>query len=132
MTIALVGIIGVQVYWFQNAIQLRQEQYDRAVNEALQEVNVRLSDQRMIEHYSKNIGGLQLDSLGNVFQITTDTEDLLDEIKVYAYSSGNDVRVDLQTIQDLDTDCIDELIPSVYICTPKIFPLSQNLGSLDF
>lgn len=38
MSIALVGLIGIQVYWIQNAVVLREQRFNNAVNEALNQV----------------------------------------------------------------------------------------------
>ena len=46
MSVSLVGIIGVQWYWIRNAIELREENYDRDVREALTQTVQRI-DKRM-------------------------------------------------------------------------------------
>ena len=38
MTVALVGLIGVQVYWINNAVMLREQTFHSSVNEALTDV----------------------------------------------------------------------------------------------
>ena len=38
MTIALVGLIGIQVYWINNAVKLREQTFHSSVNEALTDV----------------------------------------------------------------------------------------------
>jgi two-component system, OmpR family, phosphate regulon sensor histidine kinase PhoR len=38
MSIALLGLIGIQVYWIQNAVVLRESRFNNAVNEALNQV----------------------------------------------------------------------------------------------
>ncbi len=35
MSVALVGLIGIQVYWINNAVKLRQQKFQTSVNEAL-------------------------------------------------------------------------------------------------
>lgn len=35
MTVALVGLIGIQVYWIKNAVKLREQKFHASVNEAL-------------------------------------------------------------------------------------------------
>ncbi|MFD2515295.1 sensor histidine kinase [Pontibacter locisalis] len=35
MSISLLGVVGLQLYWINDAIKVRQEQFDRAVNNAL-------------------------------------------------------------------------------------------------
>ena len=38
MSVALVGLIGIQVYWINNAVILRQQKFQSSVNEALRNV----------------------------------------------------------------------------------------------
>lgn len=38
MTVALIGLIGIQVYWINNAVKLRQQKFHTTVNEALGDV----------------------------------------------------------------------------------------------
>ncbi len=35
MSVALIGLIGIQLYWIKNAIKLREQRFESAVNEAL-------------------------------------------------------------------------------------------------
>ena len=35
MTVALIGLIGIQVYWINSAVKLRQQKFQSTVNEAL-------------------------------------------------------------------------------------------------
>ncbi|MCD4681847.1 MAG: hypothetical protein K8R86_01080, partial [Bacteroidales bacterium] len=42
MTLSLVGIVLVQLFWIKNAIEIKEEQFDQSVNEALSEVVERL------------------------------------------------------------------------------------------
>ena len=38
MSVALVGLIGIQVYWINNAVKLRQQKFQSSVNEVLGDV----------------------------------------------------------------------------------------------
>ena len=38
MSVALIGLIGIQVYWINNAVVLRQQKFQSSVNEALRNV----------------------------------------------------------------------------------------------
>ena len=38
MTVALIGLIGIQVYWINNAVKLRQQKFHSSVNEVLGDV----------------------------------------------------------------------------------------------
>lgn len=48
MLIAMLGLITFQWYWIENAISVRQEQFDRNVNEALQTTVKKLEKQEII------------------------------------------------------------------------------------
>lgn len=55
MGISLLGIIAVQLYWFNNSVKVRDELFDRSVNEALNKAVRKLEinhDIRIIEHFS--------------------------------------------------------------------------------
>lgn len=42
MGISLLGIVGVQFYWFNNSVKVRNELFDRSVNEAMTKTVQRL------------------------------------------------------------------------------------------
>ncbi|MBL4656983.1 MAG: HAMP domain-containing histidine kinase [Flavobacteriales bacterium] len=48
VSIAMVGLIAVQLYWIHNAITLKEQSFDRAVSDALQDVVVDLEKQEAI------------------------------------------------------------------------------------
>jgi two-component system phosphate regulon sensor histidine kinase PhoR len=55
MGISLLGIIAVQLYWFNNSVKVRDELFDRSVNEALNKAVRKLEinhDIRIIEQFS--------------------------------------------------------------------------------
>jgi len=55
MGISIIGIIVIQLIWMNNAIRVRNELFDRSVNEALNSTTNRLEtlqDFRMINHFS--------------------------------------------------------------------------------
>src|SRR5664279_514443 len=55
MGISIVGIIIIQLVWMNNAIRVRNELFDRSVNEALTSTTNRLEtmqDFRMINHFA--------------------------------------------------------------------------------
>jgi len=72
MSISLIGIIAVQVFWIKNAIAVKAEQFDRSVNDALSQVVERLeknenllviSDQFRQFNHTINYSFPNLDSL---------------------------------------------------------------------
>ncbi|HEY1053956.1 MAG TPA: HAMP domain-containing sensor histidine kinase [Emticicia sp.] len=48
MLLAMIGLITFQWYWIENAISVRQEQFDRNVNDALQETVKKIEKQEII------------------------------------------------------------------------------------
>ena len=72
MSVSLVGIIVVQVFWIKNAIEVKTEQFDRSVNDAMNQVVERLeknenlmviSDQFRQFNHTINYSFPNLDSL---------------------------------------------------------------------
>jgi two-component system phosphate regulon sensor histidine kinase PhoR len=56
MGISLLGIVGVQVYWFNNSVNVRNELFDRSVNDAMNKAVRRLetgNDLKVIRRISK-------------------------------------------------------------------------------
>ena len=49
MSVSLIGIITVQVFWIGNAIEIREKQFSHDVNYALEKTNVRLSKKDFID-----------------------------------------------------------------------------------
>ncbi len=55
MGISLLGIVAVQVYWFNNSVNVRNELFDRSVNDAMNKAVRRLEtgyDLKVIRHFS--------------------------------------------------------------------------------
>lgn len=112
MTVALIGLVGIQVYWIKNAITLREQRFNQSVKEALGDVaytyekrraaksiarqmDVRVKKQRMME---------KLDSINRAAQAYHDS------IRQLASSIGNifvsqptpdfDVKVQVEYTQE--------------------------------
>ncbi len=58
MTISLIGIIAVQVYWIRNSIELEEKQFERDVKSALLQVSENISERELIRFYDKNFSKL--------------------------------------------------------------------------
>jgi len=54
-TIALLGLIFIQIYWVKNAIQLGEQRFDQSVNEALNNVVTRYEKQTTATNFRKKI-----------------------------------------------------------------------------
>lgn len=77
MTISLVGIIFIQILWIKNAIEVKTEQFDRSVNDALNDVVAQLEKNENLLILSENY-----DQIGSVFHIKTLDLDSIREIQL--------------------------------------------------
>lgn len=63
MSISLLGVVGLQLYWINDAIQVKQAEFDRSVNEALTRVVAKLETQEAAGVVANQMATLQNDSL---------------------------------------------------------------------
>ena len=54
MSIALIGLIGFQLYWINNAISLRNDRFEKDVQESLRNVAQKIEKNEMLFFVSKN------------------------------------------------------------------------------
>jgi two-component system phosphate regulon sensor histidine kinase PhoR len=105
MTVALVGLIGIQVYWINNAVMLRQQKFHSTVNEALGNVVYQYEKLKTAErlalkmdlHDKRNLLVFQMDSINRAIRKTQDSLMYLQHTK-----GGN--TPDLQTLRDGHND----------------------------
>nr|WP_246596986.1 HAMP domain-containing sensor histidine kinase [Pontibacter aydingkolensis] len=62
MSISLLGVVGLQLYWINDAIQVKQAEFDRSVNEALAKVVEKLETQEAANVVANQFATLQSDS----------------------------------------------------------------------
>ncbi|MBC5994295.1 sensor histidine kinase [Pontibacter cellulosilyticus] len=62
MSISLLGVVGLQLYWITDAIHVKQEEFDRSVNEALAKVVEKLETQEAANVVANQFSSLQNDS----------------------------------------------------------------------
>ena len=77
MSISLVGIIFVQLFWIKNAIEVKSDQFNRSVNEALNDVVIQLEKNENYLILSENF-----DQIGSVFSVKTIDLDSVHEIQL--------------------------------------------------
>lgn len=53
MSLSLLGVVGLQLYWISNAIKVKQEQFNRSVNEALSRVVEKLETHEAVSMVTK-------------------------------------------------------------------------------
>lgn len=56
LSVALLGLVAIQLYWVKNAADLREDQFNRSVHEALRLVVKRLEQHEAMFYISKRIG----------------------------------------------------------------------------
>ena len=59
-SLALVGLIAIQVYWVDTAVTLSKDRFDQSVNEALNNVVYRLEKQMAAARITKKFNFLAL------------------------------------------------------------------------
>lgn len=92
MTVALVGLIGIQVYWINSAVKLRQQKFQSTVNEALGNVVYQYEKLKTAEsialkmdlHEKRKRLVWQMDSINRAIQRTQDSLILLQQSKFRA------------------------------------------------
>ncbi|HNW99074.1 MAG TPA: HAMP domain-containing sensor histidine kinase [Bacteroidales bacterium] len=75
ITIALIGLVGIQIYWIQNALAVKEANFDRSVNEALTNVIYKLEKLEVANRIKNKINFKNpntslyntIDSLNNMF-----------------------------------------------------------------
>ncbi|MDP4282144.1 MAG: hypothetical protein Q8867_08350, partial [Bacteroidota bacterium] len=55
--LSLAGIMGVQFFWIRNAIRLKEEQFDRSVNDAMVKTVNMLETRENISYIGRNYEG---------------------------------------------------------------------------
>ena len=59
MSISLLGVVGLQLYWISDAIRVKQEQFDRSVHEALAKVVEKLETREAVSAVANGMATLQ-------------------------------------------------------------------------
>ncbi|MFH0866910.1 MAG: HAMP domain-containing sensor histidine kinase [Bacteroidota bacterium] len=75
ITIALIGLVGMQIYWIKNALAVKEANFDRSVNEALTNVVYKLEKLEVASRIKNKINSgspnvslySTIDSLNNMF-----------------------------------------------------------------
>jgi two-component system, OmpR family, phosphate regulon sensor histidine kinase PhoR len=101
VSLALIALIGVQIYWINSAISLKEEEFDRSVNQALKNVTAKLEKAQYANRIKKTFEykkqGTRSYNINNLTQsvINIDSSDLL-KIK--------DNKVNYSIQEELKTD----------------------------
>jgi len=81
MTVSLVGLIGIQVYWINNAVKLREQKFQTTVNEVLGDVVYQYEKLKTAEglalkmdlRHKRNRLAFQMDSINRAIRKTQDS-----------------------------------------------------------
>ncbi len=103
-SLALIGLIFIQVYWVKNAIKLGEERFEQSVNEALNNVvyhvEKKLTASKITRKFNFRKQGIRTflppDSLRNVFVL-----DSLSDKKKYALEKN---KVNVKILEDYSSD----------------------------
>jgi two-component system phosphate regulon sensor histidine kinase PhoR len=82
MSISLLGIILVQLFWIKNAVEVKTEQFKRSVNDAMSDVVLQLEKNENLLLLSENY-----DQIGDVFNIKTLDLDSIREVQLHVTDS---------------------------------------------
>ncbi|MAX82450.1 MAG: hypothetical protein CL843_20010 [Crocinitomicaceae bacterium] len=97
VSIALLGLIAVQIYWIENALSLQQDEFERNVKDALDRVVNKLEEAETVEHLRSHEQGqfLFIDSLSqNELKNSDDFDSVVDYMLVKQINrEGDNVKV---------------------------------------
>jgi len=108
MSIALLGLVAIQIYWINNAVTLRQQEFEAAVNEALNDVVYQYEKLKTAENLALKMNLRekqrrllwQMDSINQAIRKTQDSLLLLQRSRWHE-----------QRIMDRNSAGIDRLFP---------------------
>ncbi len=111
ISLALIGLAGIQVYWINNAMKMKQTGFDRSVNEAVSQVIYKLEKSEMAEQIRKK---------DSFFNRGSDIFRSIDSINLLYY----------QEMELLQHKGQDQSFPSDSAARKRLIELLQNKSSL--
>jgi two-component system phosphate regulon sensor histidine kinase PhoR len=90
MSLSLIGIISVQLYWIKSSVEDKEEQFSNAVTEVLNKVTDKIEDREMSDYSERflslkdSVGEFKSSNLSNIFFIDRD----LNSNEILFYSHG--------------------------------------------
>jgi len=90
MSLSLIGIISVQLYWIKSSVEDKEEQFSNAVTEVLNKVTDKIEDREMGDYSERflnlkdSVGEFKSSNLSNIFFIDRD----LNSNEILFYSHG--------------------------------------------
>lgn len=134
--LALIGMVGIQLYWIQNAIKVREDNFSRSVSEAISEVVYKLEKQEAITEIKRKSNFIErgneyykgLDSVNHVYikelQLLSNTT-IADSL--YGLDSGN---IQIQYLYDTKTSLLFNTDTTfAYIVNKRVKEINSRIYS---
>ena len=136
MSIALTGIVGVQILWVNNAVNVKNIEFDRIVLKVLNKVVAKLEEQRNIQYITSAISpqsynkGSQNDTI--ITQISS-FDNKISTIKISAIDKNfnSDVKISLNNRNSIIDNISDFKKPTLIGDSIKKLLVSSEIDSLD-
>lgn len=101
VSVALIGLIGIQIYWINNAISLKAEDFDRGVNDALNNVANKLEKTAIAARIKKKI---EYKKQGIRYYDLNDNSKKLMNTDSFAVSTVKNNKIGYKVKEELRTD----------------------------
>src|ERR1035437_8889386 len=99
MSIALLGVIVVQIYWIDSSIQVRHEQFERSVNEAMNCVVSKLETQEAFSVIDQQSSFNNTDSQDPLTRFHNMLPDIFDSLVSQSFDRSEEQTSELQSRQ---------------------------------
>jgi two-component system phosphate regulon sensor histidine kinase PhoR len=90
MSLSLIGIISVQLYWIKSSVEDKEEQFSNTISEVLSKVTDKIENREMKDHFDRflslkdSVGEFKGSHLNNIFFVDRD----LNSNEILFYSHG--------------------------------------------
>ncbi|HOW24207.1 MAG TPA: HAMP domain-containing sensor histidine kinase [Bacteroidales bacterium] len=111
ISLALIGLVSIQVYWINNAVKVKQLVFDRSVNEAITQVIYKLEKSEMTDQIRKK---------ESFYNRGSDIFRSIDSINLLYY----------QELESLQGKGQEQLLPSDSAASRRLTELLRNKSSL--
>lgn len=99
MAVALLGLLTLQVYWVNNALQLKEEEFSHDVSKVLEEVALEHEERLMAKMIQTSI---QIDQIGDQVYVV-----FKDDTLIFNTTDNRDVKLDIFIPQNEDFSTIN-------------------------
>lgn len=104
VSVALLGLVAVQIYWIDNALSLQQDEFKRNVKDALKSVADRLEQADVVEHIRSHEEGrfLFIDSLAQEGLTNGNFDSSYNYVQLKQFTRIGDNEVELKVTEESD------------------------------